>query len=115
MCRVEWEVIVPVCGFTVQVCDYFPTVKLDHCVPETYLDLGRFHREFDGVMSVVQMFDQVVQFYVTMLPYTESMYLYQASGFSRYVYTCFSSNWLMNTFAYDGATIVPIAVPPTCR
>ena len=42
-----------------------------------------------------------------------SMNLFHNLGCRGYVYTYFSSNFVMNKLAYEGASLVPIAVPDT--
>ena len=44
-----------------------------------------------------------------------SIYLYQTLGLAWYSDRGFVSRDDMNRFAYDGATLVPIAVPPISR
>ena len=40
-----------------------------------------------------------------------SMNLLHSLGFRGYVYTYFSSNVFINKLAYEGASLVPIAIP----
>ena len=42
-----------------------------------------------------------------------SINLFHSLGCSEYVYTYFSSNLVINKLAYEGANLVPIAVPDT--
>ena len=61
------------------------------------------------------MINKPLEWFYPMWPFRKipSMNLFHSAGCKGYVYTYFSSNFVTNKLAYEGASFVPMAVPDT--